>query len=57
VDPNILDPRQTYEDVEEWNVKAIKLADLFTENFEKFTDTPAGEALRSVGLQLIVLII
>ena len=49
VDSAILDPRKTYTNVAEWNEKAAKLADLFSDNFEKFTDTPAGAELRKVG--------
>lgn len=41
----ILDPRDTYIDSEEWNTKAKDLAQLFIQNFEQYTDTPEGEAL------------
>nr|WP_314266743.1 phosphoenolpyruvate carboxykinase (ATP) [uncultured Moellerella sp.] len=49
VDTNILDPRNTYANKAEWQEKAEDLADRFTKNFDKYTDTPAGEALVKVG--------
>lgn len=49
VDTNILDPRNTYADPTEWEDKAQKLAGMFIENFEKYTDTTAGKALVSAG--------
>lgn len=49
VNPDILDPRDTYASEAEWKEKAEKLADLFVTNFDKYTDTPAGEALVAVG--------
>lgn len=52
VDTHILDPRNTYASPEQWQEKATALAKLFIENFEKYTDTPAGEALVSAGPKL-----
>ena len=52
VDTNILDPRDTYKDVEEWNSKANELAGLFIENFKKYTDNDEGKALVAAGPQL-----
>ena len=52
VDTRILDPRNTYGSPEQWQEKATALAKLFIENFEKYTDTPAGEALVSAGPKL-----
>ena len=52
VNDNILDPRETYSDVAEWNKKAGKLAGLFIENFKKYTDNEEGKALVSAGPQL-----
>lgn len=52
VDTNILDPRDTYDKVEEWETKAKKLAGLFIENFEKYTDNEEGKALIAAGPQL-----
>ncbi|EKN4004985.1 phosphoenolpyruvate carboxykinase (ATP) [Yersinia enterocolitica] len=49
VDPAILDPRDTYADVAQWQEKAEDLAKRFTTNFDKYTDTPAGAALVSAG--------
>jgi phosphoenolpyruvate carboxykinase (ATP) len=52
VDTNILDPRNTYASAEAWQAKAETLAKLFVENFEKYTDTPAGAALVEAGPKL-----
>ncbi|WP_456376245.1 phosphoenolpyruvate carboxykinase (ATP) [Lutibacter sp.] len=52
VHTNILDPRDTYKDVEEWNSKAKELAGLFIKNFEKYTDNEEGKALVAAGPQL-----
>ncbi len=49
VDPNILDPRDTYTDPKEWDEKAKKLAEMFIENFTKFENNPAGKALVTAG--------
>ena len=52
VDSNLLDPRNTYEEPATWNKKAVDLAELFIENFEKFTTNSAGKALVAAGPQL-----
>ena len=52
VHDEILDPRDTYEDREEWNRRANKLAGLFIKNFEKYTDNEEGKALVAAGPQL-----
>ena len=52
VNDKILDPRDTYEDVEEWNSKANELAGLFIKNFVKYTDNDEGKALVAAGPQL-----
>ena len=49
VNPNILDPKDTYEDASQWDEKARHLADAFVKNFHKFTDTPLGESLVEAG--------
>ncbi|MCP4876195.1 MAG: phosphoenolpyruvate carboxykinase (ATP) [Gammaproteobacteria bacterium] len=49
VDAKILDPRNSYEDVSEWGTKASKLASLFIDNFEQYTDTDGGKKLVSAG--------
>ena len=51
-DSNILDPRHTYNDVIEWDLKAKDLAQRFVANFEKFTDNAEGQALVAAGPQL-----
>ena len=52
VHDEILDPRDTYKDPEEWNKRAHKLAGLFIKNFEKYTDNEEGKALVAAGPQL-----
>ena len=49
---DILDPRNTYSDVAEWEEKAKKLAGLYIKNFEKYCDTEEGRALVPAGPQL-----
>ena len=48
----ILDPRDTYANVEEWNAKAEDLAGRFIKNFAKYENNPAGKALVKAGPQL-----
>lgn len=52
VDSHILDPRNTYDNVAQWQEKAEDLAGRFINNFDKYTDTPAGQALISAGPSL-----
>ncbi|MFG1174839.1 phosphoenolpyruvate carboxykinase (ATP) [Erwiniaceae bacterium CAU 1747] len=52
VDASLLDPRNTYSSAAEWEVKARDLAQRFIDNFDKFTDTSAGEALVKAGPEL-----
>ena len=52
VDTGILDPRNTYVDATEWDVKARELAGLFIENFGKFEDTEEGKSLLAAGPSL-----
>ncbi|MBA0168698.1 MULTISPECIES: phosphoenolpyruvate carboxykinase (ATP) [Pectobacterium] len=49
VNPDILDPRDTYADVAQWQEKADDLAQRFIANFDKYTDAPAGAALVKAG--------
>ncbi|KFZ31082.1 phosphoenolpyruvate carboxykinase [Pseudidiomarina salinarum] len=49
---HILDPRNTYDDVQDWDVKAQDLARRFVANFEKFTDNDEGKSLVAAGPQL-----
>lgn len=49
---DILDPRNTYSNVKEWEEKAIKLAGLYIKNFEQYTNTEEGKALVVAGPQL-----
>ena len=52
VDPNILDPRDTYADPAEWDAKAKDLAERFIKNFAKFTGNEAGKAVVAAGPKL-----
>ncbi|HHN8305945.1 phosphoenolpyruvate carboxykinase (ATP) [Morganella morganii] len=52
VDSHILDPRNTYDNVAQWQEKAEDLAGRFINNFDKYTDTPSGQALISAGPSL-----
>ncbi|MFC0445989.1 phosphoenolpyruvate carboxykinase (ATP) [Pseudidiomarina halophila] len=51
-DTSILDPRNTYADASDWDMKAQDLARRFVANFEKFTDNEEGKALVAAGPQL-----
>jgi 2-dehydropantoate 2-reductase len=52
VDTGILDPRDTYADASEWEVKAKDLAGRFSKNFAKYEGNAAGKALVAAGPQL-----
>ena len=52
VDPEILDPRDTYTDPLQWESKAKDLAERFINNFEKYTDNSEGASLVAAGPQL-----
>ena len=52
VDTAILDPRDTYKNPEDWEVKAKDLASRFIKNFQKYTVDEAGKALVAAGPQL-----
>jgi len=52
VNPAILDPRDTYADVSQWERKAEDLASRFVKNFVKYTGNEAGKALVEAGPKL-----
>ena len=52
VDTGILDPRDTYKDASEWEVKAKDLAARFVKNFAKYENNEAGKALVAAGPKL-----
>ncbi|MEZ9704012.1 phosphoenolpyruvate carboxykinase (ATP) [Vibrio breoganii] len=52
VNPEILDPRDTYVDPLQWESKANDLAQRFINNFEKYTDNDEGKSLVKAGPQL-----
>ncbi|OYX83238.1 MAG: phosphoenolpyruvate carboxykinase (ATP), partial [Flavobacteriales bacterium 32-34-25] len=49
VSEGILDPRDSYADVNEWEEKARNLASRYIENFERYTDTEEGRRLVASG--------
>ena len=51
VDTNILDPRDTYANVADWETKADDLANRFIKNFAKYEGNEAGKALVAAGPQ------
>ena len=52
VNSGILDPRDTYPNADEWQVKAEDLAAKFIANFAQFTDNEEGQSLVAAGPQL-----
>jgi phosphoenolpyruvate carboxykinase (ATP) len=49
VSEGILDPRETYANVADWETKAKALSAKYIKNFEQYTDTPEGKALIPAG--------
>ncbi len=49
VSENILDPRNTYKNVGDWEVKAKDLASRYIKNFEQYTNTEEGKRLVYCG--------
>ncbi|MEA4965312.1 MAG: phosphoenolpyruvate carboxykinase (ATP) [Oscillospiraceae bacterium] len=49
VDSGILDPRDTYANVADWEAKAVDLAGRFVKNFAKYATNEAGKALVAAG--------
>lgn len=54
VNENLLDPRNTYQNVEDWEEKAIDLSKKYIENFAQYTDTEEGKRLVNAGPQVEV---
>ncbi len=52
VNPGILDPRDTYSEASQWDVKARELAEKFIHNFIKFTENDLGKSLVNAGPQI-----
>jgi len=52
VNPQILDPRDTYADPAEWERKAVDLAQRFIKHFSQYTDNDEGKRLIAAGPQL-----
>ncbi|MFT5084127.1 MAG: phosphoenolpyruvate carboxykinase (ATP), partial [Lentisphaeria bacterium] len=53
VDDVLLNPINSYADVSEWDKRAKNLAELFIENFAKFSDTEHGVLLENSGPVLV----
>ncbi|BFM18182.1 phosphoenolpyruvate carboxykinase (ATP) [Maricurvus nonylphenolicus] len=49
VNTGILDPKNTYNNANDWDAKARDLAQRFITNFQQFTDLPEGELLVASG--------
>ncbi len=49
----LLDPRNSYDNPDEWLERTNRLANLFIGNFDRFTDTERGKALVAAGPQLL----
>lgn len=49
VDTGIMNPRDSWSDKDAYDAQARRLAQMFVDNFKKFTNTPAGKALESAG--------
>lgn len=52
VNQEILDPRNSYLDVAQWNLKATDLASRFIKNFNQYTDNEECVILEAVGPQI-----
>jgi phosphoenolpyruvate carboxykinase (ATP) len=52
VSEGILDPRETYSQVSDWETTAKNLSSRYLKYFEQFTDTEAGTALVKAGPQI-----
>jgi phosphoenolpyruvate carboxykinase (ATP) len=52
VKSHILDPRDTYEDVSQWDTKAMDLASRFIKNFKQYADSKKGIELVNAGPQI-----
>jgi phosphoenolpyruvate carboxykinase (ATP) len=49
VPADILNPRNSWADKNDYDKMALQLAEMFCKNFTKFSNTPAGKALEKVG--------
>ena len=52
VDTALLDPRNSFSEPAEWDSRARNLANLFIQNFKKFTDDPSAASLVAAGPQV-----
>jgi phosphoenolpyruvate carboxykinase (ATP) len=49
VDDGVLNPRETWENKDSYDLTARKLAQKFIDNFSAYTDTPEGKAVEQAG--------
>jgi phosphoenolpyruvate carboxykinase (ATP) len=49
VDPKLLNPRNSWDNKEEYDAACRKLGDMFVKNFKKFEDDPAARTLVAAG--------
>ena len=52
VDTALLDPRNSFSEPADWDSRARNLANLFIQNFKKFTDDPSAAPLVAAGPQV-----
>ena len=52
VETQLLDPRKTYDNEDQWTTEAEKLARLFIDNFIQYTDTDSGLELVCAGPEI-----
>ncbi len=52
VDPNLLNPRNTWTDKDAYDAMLRKLGGMFADNFERFTDAEQGKVLAAAGPQI-----
>ncbi|MCB0393159.1 MAG: hypothetical protein KDD25_01290, partial [Bdellovibrionales bacterium] len=55
VNTEVLNPRNTWENKSEYDQMLSKLAEMFSKNFTKYTDVPAGKRLANAGPKLSTL--
>ena len=49
INPDVLNPRNTWQDKEAYDKMLEKLANMFIENFKTYENTPSGKTLATFG--------